>query len=77
MLLKLIFIYFSKYETIETHARKCLTLIILAIARVNMSTTKTLTDTEHKENQNHTIPAALSTLFSFCDERLCMFCQLD
>ena len=30
----LIFIYFFKHETIETHARAFLTLIILAIGRV-------------------------------------------
>ena len=34
----LIFIYFFKYETIETHARAFLTLNILAIGRVRYQT---------------------------------------
>ena len=33
----LIFIYFFKYESIETHAQEVVTLIILAIARTSES----------------------------------------
>ena len=36
----LIFIYFLKYETIDTHARAFLTLIILAIAGVTYLTAR-------------------------------------